>query len=75
MTADYSLHRIADLLAPSVGDVAAREAIESAARVLGFSASSSLSQDDALSVLERVAETPGILGVTARFAKTRLLLG
>jgi hypothetical protein len=33
-----------------------------------------LSRDDALAVLEKVAQEPGIVGITARFAKSRVHL-
>ena len=34
-----------------------------------------LDQRAALDVLEHIAQRPGLIGVTARFAKSRLLLG
>ncbi|HEY8074899.1 MAG TPA: hypothetical protein VIF62_12335 [Labilithrix sp.] len=61
------------LLAPAIGVEKAREAIESGAARLGLDAKS-LSQDQALAVLELLAKAEGIVGVVARFAKARFLL-
>lgn len=70
----YELPKLSKLLSQSVGDEKARAAIDAAARDLGLAHRDDLSVDEALSILERVAETPGIVGVTARFAKSRLHL-
>jgi len=68
------IDRLWKLLSHSVGDEKAELAVRSAANSLGFARRPSLSIDEALGVLEKVAETPGIVGVTARFAKSRLHL-
>ena len=65
---------LAGLLSPSVGDAVAQNAVRSALVSLGLRESARLSVSDALAVLERVAETPGLLGVAARFAKSRVHL-
>jgi hypothetical protein len=61
------------LLASSVGVEKARECVTGAAHELGL-ASEELTQRDALSVLEHIAGQPGIVGITARFAKSRVHL-
>jgi hypothetical protein len=73
MSQQYEMTKLAGLLGASVGDEKALEAVREAARQLGIrDANVTLTQ--ALEILERVAETPGIVGVTARFAKSRLHL-
>jgi hypothetical protein len=64
---------LVSLLAPALGTEKARDATLAAAAKLGLDASS-LSRDGALAVLEDLAQKEGIVGVVARFAKTRFLL-
>ncbi|HJL17749.1 MAG TPA: hypothetical protein RMH99_18940 [Sandaracinaceae bacterium LLY-WYZ-13_1] len=66
------LDGLARLLSASVGDEKASGAVRDAARRLGLTGP--LSRDEALDVLEAVAEEGGIVGVTARFAKSRIHL-
>ena len=61
------------LLAPALGADKAREVVLAAARSFRF-APMALSQAQALTVLEQLAATPGIVGVVCRFAKARVLL-
>jgi len=62
------------LLSGSVGDEKASAAVREAMQRLALRERPSLSRAEALEVLEAVAEEGGIVGVTARFAKSRLHL-
>jgi hypothetical protein len=64
---------LVELLSASVGYEKAAEAILESCRQAGHSGDE-ITREDALRVLELVAKTPGIVGITARFAKTRVLL-
>lgn len=64
---------LADMLANNLGDERARELVDEAVSALGFD-SAALSQEQALSVLEHLAQQPGIVGITCRFAKSRIHL-
>jgi hypothetical protein len=71
---NLDVHRLASLLSKAVGDEKAEAAVREAAVSLGLGRTTHFSQDQALEILERVASTPGIVGVAARFAKSRLHL-
>lgn len=62
------------LLAGAIGDDKARAVIDAAVIEKGLRPGGPLSVDEALGVLDHVAQTPGIVGITARFAKSRLHL-
>lgn len=64
---------LAALIAPNVGNEKASSAVDAAVRKLGYQATG-LNQDQALSVLETIAQEPGLVGIAARFAKSRLHL-
>jgi hypothetical protein len=68
----FSRAHLAKFLSASMGREKAEECVGGAAASLGLGAT--FSHDDALRVLEAVATQPGIVGITARFAKSRLLL-
>jgi hypothetical protein len=59
------------LLSSAVGDEQAEDAIIAAAEALGIDPDA-FDRDDALAVLEQIAETKGLVGIAARFAKTRV---
>ena len=61
------------LLASTVGQDRADEAVGEVARRLGLP-SRSLSRDQTMAVLDDLASRPGLVGVTARFAKARAIL-
>ena len=65
--------QIAALLAHALGDIAARQAVDQAIEALHMDAPD-YDRDQALKILEVVAKRPGVVGVTARFAKSRLIL-
>jgi hypothetical protein len=65
---------IARLLAAGIGMEKAEASVNAAMDALKLEPSS-LTRAQALAVLEHVAAEPGVVGVTARFAKSRLLLG
>lgn len=64
--------QLASMLASSLGESKANEVVRAVLRRLDLE--EPLSADQAASVLEEIAEEPGIVGVTARFAKARLVL-
>jgi hypothetical protein len=61
------------LLSSSIGLEKAEACVTEAIGKLGFDASG-LTRADALAILELVATQSGIIGVTARFAKSRVYL-
>lgn len=65
--------QIVHLLSPALGAEKAEDAVSSACDAVGLW-SRELTEDQALRVLEHIAKTPGLVGITARFAKTRMLL-
>lgn len=65
---------LAGLLSPAIGDAKAEAVVREAMVARGQSLVRPMSVDEALEVLEHIAETPGIVGVTARFAKSRVHL-
>jgi len=73
MRAGVSRSDVVDLLAASLGNTKAEQAVSAAAVALRLE-DSSFPLERALALLEKVAEQPGIVGITARFAKTRALL-
>ena len=62
-----------EALSPAVGEEKARAAVEAAIDVLSLDARR-LTRDDVLRVLERIAQAKGVVGVCARFARSRLIL-
>lgn len=64
---------IVALLAPAVGDRPAREAVATACAALGLDPSD-WPLVDALNILDYLTHSPGLLGISARFAKTRAIL-
>ena len=65
---------LARLLSETVGIERAEASIDEAARGLGISLDGFIGVPRALEILERIAQTPGIVGITARFAKSRVHL-
>lgn len=61
------------MLSPSLGQKKAEALIQEAAQGLGLS-TDLLARADALRIMEKIAEKDGIVGVTARFAKSRVHL-
>ena len=61
------------LLAPSLGGQKAEALIKAAAQSLNLS-TEQLPRTDALRVMEKIADQPGLVGITARFAKSRVHL-
>lgn len=60
------------LLAPNVGEERAQKLVEETAQVMGLPAE--LELDQALALLEKITRMSGVIGVAARFAKTRIHL-
>ena len=69
---DHMRIELASLLSQNLGIEKASEIVEVAADELGFS--EPLTTTQCLEVLERVAVQPGLVGIAARFAKSRVLL-
>ncbi len=67
------LSELVGLLAGTVGQERAEEAVLDAVRRLGLP-SRALSRDQILAVLDDLAARAGLVGVTARFAKARAIL-
>lgn len=68
-----SAAQIADLLASTLGAEKALEVVDAAVNRLGLGAvSGDLSLDQSLSILDDLSRAPGMVGITARFARTRL---
>ncbi len=61
------------LLSPTLGQKKAEALISEAAESLGLRADI-FARSDALRVMEKIADQPGLVGVTARFAKSRVHL-
>jgi hypothetical protein len=63
--------RLVDLIAPAVGKEKGEELISAAARSFGY-ATDKLDLQHALQILGSLEATPGLVGVAARLAKSRL---
>lgn len=64
---------ISGALSASLGKQKADELVAEAFTALGLTGAD-VPKDRALAVLEHLAQSPGIVGVTARFAKSRMVL-
>jgi hypothetical protein len=69
-TAARSLSELVALLAPTIGQDKSRDAVVAAARHLGLEGDA-LAREEALSILDHLATSAGILGVAARFVRER----
>jgi len=67
------LSELASLLAASLGDDKARATVRETVAAMGLSGPE-LEPRDAFRVLEKISESPGIVGTVARFAKARFIL-
>lgn len=63
---------LAALLSQNLGMEKALELVTAAAKELSFGAE--LTMEQGLEILERIAVQPGLVGIAARFAKSRVLL-
>lgn len=64
---------LAKMIAGTIGNEKALEAVATACSAAGIT-EERLTLEEALAVLGRIAETPGVVGITARFAKSRMHL-
>ncbi len=62
-----------ELLAPALGDAKAREVIRQGALDLRIP-NGVLTHEQALALLDKVAHAPGLVGISARFVRSRLIL-
>lgn len=70
----WTLGELIPLLSQTIGEDKARDVIVEAARRLQLSLADGLHEQDVLSLLDDIAASPGIVGITARFAKSRVHL-
>jgi hypothetical protein len=68
----FPFERVVDLIAPTLGREKSEEVVGSAAKFLGYSRVM-LTFEHCLAILLVVGSQPGIVGVSARFARSRLL--
>jgi len=66
-----SVSRLTELLAPAIGDEKAKELVLETARQSGY-AGDDFSYDQAMTLLEVIGKSPGVIGVAARFATKRI---
>jgi hypothetical protein len=71
--ATYPLADLVALLAGSISEAVAAAKITQHARALNIS-TEGFTRTEAQSILERIAQEPGLVGITARFAKARVAL-
>lgn len=65
---------VVKLFEATVGREKAELVVRQAALSIGIAERSEWSFEEAKDVLERIADTPGLLGIAARFAKSRMAL-
>lgn len=70
--AGFESRLLGDMLGESIGAERAAEVVDDAVRALGYGRQ--LSRDQALAVLERISTQAGIVGIAARFVKSRVHL-
>lgn len=68
---DSLQHAIVTALARSLGQEQANLLVKTHAQTLGFSADT-MTREQAFKLLEEIANQPGIVGITGRFAKARI---
>ncbi len=71
-TALHDRNAVAAFLTQNIGVEKATHIVSVACELLGFSGG--MTRPQCLQVLEKIAEQDGIIGVTARFAKSRAIL-
>jgi hypothetical protein len=71
-TSKKPIEALSDLLAQALGAETAKREVERAARTLGYGETIHFSA--ALKLLEHMTHEPGLVGIAAQFAKTRLHL-
>ena len=71
MSQGFTKSEVADMLAQTVGEEKARQVVDAAAQELGLT-SPSISQSEAKLLLGKISEQPGIVGMAATFAKSRM---
>jgi hypothetical protein len=68
----HTREELAQLLSQNLGVEKATELVVRAAGELAITGS--MSNEQCLAVLEQIAQVPGLVGITARFAKGRMIL-
>lgn len=67
-----AIEKLSELLSHSLGAAKALDEVSLALASHGFADSKCVTREQAIEVLETIAQRPGIVGITARFAKSRL---
>lgn len=65
--------KLVDMLSKSLGEEKANDVIVTAAKDLGL-AVELFSQEDALKLLDKLSQTPGLIGIVSRLAKIHVRL-
>jgi hypothetical protein len=75
LTTNTKIHssKIAELLSKSIGQEKANEVVLQASKDLNIKGDS-LEKEEALQILEKIGESPGLVGIVARLAKVRVRL-
>ncbi len=68
---EYDRSELVSLLSATIGHEPATRVVGHAAHSLGFERPR-LTREEALATLEHIATEPGLIGITARLAKSRL---
>jgi hypothetical protein len=68
-----TVQELVGYLAGALGEAKAQEIVTDTLRVMKV-APGALSKDQVLAVLEQIASHPGLVGITAHFVRSRLLL-
>lgn len=69
----FTERELAEHLASALGETKALEVVRAAVGALGLPGDA-LDREQAFAVLDTIAKQPGLVGVTARFVKSRLIL-
>lgn len=73
MTQMHTQAEVAGLLSQNIGIEKATDLVSTACAELGI-AGTEMSRDQCLAVLEHLSGSPGLVGIAARFAKSRAIL-
>ncbi len=72
-TSSITSDELIGMLAGALGQKAASDAVQATCKALQLR-DDGWSVDEALKILDHLANAPGLLGITARFVKTRAIL-
>jgi hypothetical protein len=72
LSLDVKISELVDLLKATMGEEKARTSLQQAIVRLGFEESVLYSVQQALDILDVISQGPGLVGITARLAKSKL---